>query len=124
MDEVPRDGERYYESTYLVDFRSGAQITAVEYAQWAFEQLATDWETDRYLVWYDIGHLPDEGDEVSIRTCVYNSGSDDEQGMVEFFIIREGSDQEVKIGQGSYSVEPLHHQYVYMEWRTEGGNYK
>ena len=125
VDEIPRDAERYYETSYLVDFRSGAQIQAVEYAQWAFEQNATDWLRDRYLVWYDIGHYPDEGDEVSVRACVYNAGSDYESGVVEFFVVKEGSYEEIKIGQQSYRVEPMHHMYVYDKWRSEeGGNYK
>ena len=72
VDEIPRDAERYYETSYLVDFRSGAQIQAVEYRGLSSKMPLL--AKSRYLVWYDIGHYPDEGmkyrEPVSIMRAV------------------------------------------------------
>ncbi|MGI6358055.1 MAG: CARDB domain-containing protein [Bacillota bacterium] len=125
VDEVPRGEEEYYQCYYLVDFRSGAQITAVEYAQWTFVNTTAVGSEEKYLVWYDIGHYPDEGDLVELRARIENLGSDQESGTVEFFIVKEGSEEEVLVGSGGYRVDPLRHAYVYTTWRSqEGGNYR
>ena len=67
-----------------------------------------DGKVKQIPVYYDIGHYPDEGCTVIVRAEVYNSGTSVEKGKVVFFAKREGSSEEIKIGEAVYNgLNPL-----------------
>jgi len=118
---------RYYKSSsYTVDFTSGADIDTVEYSQSIYYWDPTYESFKTELVYYDVGHYPDEGDIVSVRALVINNGRGMESGKVEFLVVDTYFGTEEKVGEATFSNLPQYEStYVYSTWTPkDGGIYK
>ncbi|HEX2925610.1 MAG TPA: CARDB domain-containing protein, partial [Ruminiclostridium sp.] len=133
IDEIPiikgdanNTGRRYCTADYNVDFSIGAAVQSVECAQWSYIWDMNKKENVKKYVYYDIGHYPDEQEEIPVRACIINKGSEPESGKVEFFVQLEGKNEEVKIGEGEFkNVGSNYSAYVYSKWNPPaGGNHK
>jgi len=118
---------RYFmPSSYTVDFTSGASIDAVEYSQsvYFWDPPSESYRTE--LVYYDVGHHPDEGDTVSVRASVINNGRSMESGKVEFIAVDTYYGTEEKVGEATFNnLRQYESKYVYSTWTPEyGGVYK
>ncbi len=116
----------FQSSAYTVDFTSGAVIDTVEYSQNIYHIDPATGNTKTEMVYYDVGHLPDEGSLVSVRALVSNSGRSTENGKVEFIAVDTYYGTEIKIGEAYYNnLNQYASTYVYSSWTPEdGGVYK
>ena len=142
VDEIPVVDGKYVKTSYFVDFSSGIELSDLGYSQIAYKWQPDD-EPIMYDVYYDIGHYPDEvkpiydeyGKEIlsigtenitKLRVKVTNTGMVEENGKVEFFASKVGSQIEERIGEVLFTgLEPLSSKFLYKEWTPKnGGTYK